>query len=617
MNSFFKSVTQIFKGALNAFYRFPASMACALAFAATVIFRIHLDWPQEQSYYFIFNCLNWSLAFGAIFSLALIAAAQIRFTHTRHFALANILGLIGTAVCFLVLYNFSGKTVTGLTYLRMTEIAITRSTVAICVSLLAFIIIIAYPKDRSSFSSAFFMTHKAFFIALIYGLVIWGGASGVARAFQYLLYNQMSSKVYSYIATLAGLLSYMIFIGYFPDFKKGEDDERREIAQRQPRFIEILFVYIMVPIALALTAVLIIWAGKTALSGMKVSFTQLSGIAAAYTLSGMWLSFMVSGHDFAPSRLYRRVYPVASLFILIFEAWAVIIRLNSTGLKVGEYVFIIIWIATAAGALLLLIQKSKSHTKIALIFCALAVLSVMPVIGYKDMPVSAQTARLEKLLNSQKMLSGAQIVPATTVPERTTREAITDAALYLARAQDAKIPVWLDKNLVNSSVFKNKFGFEQTFSSTDGNGNPPDKFTGIYLTKPPEAMNISGYSWVLTPSFNSAESSSFITVKGKNGVYKVLWQRDASTTVYSLKVLLDDKVLVEKAMTEYVNGIITKYPSGNGGNITANSGDLSMLLKTDKADMLLDFSNIDISLNQNGSINYYSLNLSGIYIKEN
>jgi hypothetical protein len=47
------------------------------------------------------------------------------------------------------------------------------------VSLIAFIIFTAHPKDRYNFNSSFFMAHKAFFIAIIYGIVIMGGTLGL------------------------------------------------------------------------------------------------------------------------------------------------------------------------------------------------------------------------------------------------------------------------------------------------------------------------------------------------------------------------------------------------------------------------------------------------------
>ncbi|HRS22273.1 MAG TPA: DUF4153 domain-containing protein, partial [Clostridia bacterium] len=108
MNILTKSVRQVFKGAFKAFQTFPASIACALAFAAVTAIRIQLDWPQQEPLNFLFNCLHWAFAVGAIFSLAAITIAQSRYNNARAFLISNILGAGAAALTFLLMYNFGG-----------------------------------------------------------------------------------------------------------------------------------------------------------------------------------------------------------------------------------------------------------------------------------------------------------------------------------------------------------------------------------------------------------------------------------------------------------------------------------------------------------------------------
>ncbi len=110
------------------------------------------------------------------------------------------------------------------------------------------------------------------------------------------------------------------------------------------RFIEILLEYIVIPIVLALTVVLLIWAGKTVISGLGSSFIRLSEIAAAYTVGGIWLHILVTHYETGLAKWYRRIYPVAALIILAFEAWAFLNELQKTSLTMIIYSFIVIWI---------------------------------------------------------------------------------------------------------------------------------------------------------------------------------------------------------------------------------------------------------------------------------
>ena len=83
MNSFAQSASNIFKGALKAFLTFPASIGSALAFSVVTMIRIQLDWPQQEPFNFLFNCLHWAFALGAIFSLALIVAERSRISRPK------------------------------------------------------------------------------------------------------------------------------------------------------------------------------------------------------------------------------------------------------------------------------------------------------------------------------------------------------------------------------------------------------------------------------------------------------------------------------------------------------------------------------------------------------
>ncbi len=66
MNIFIRSVLQILKGSGKAFQTSPAAIINALAFAIVAMIRIQLDWPQQEAYNFLFNCLHWAFALGAV-----------------------------------------------------------------------------------------------------------------------------------------------------------------------------------------------------------------------------------------------------------------------------------------------------------------------------------------------------------------------------------------------------------------------------------------------------------------------------------------------------------------------------------------------------------------------
>jgi hypothetical protein len=612
-----KSIFQIIQGAVKTFSTFPAAIGSASGFAVVTMIRIQLDWPQQEPYNFLFNCLHWSLALGAVFSLAAITAARSRYAGEKAFRLANIISIAVAAVTFLLLYFFSAShtDLNNSSYVNISGIAASRVGVAMMVSIIAFVIMAAWPKEQSDFARSLFMTEKAFFIALIYGAVLMAGTSAVAGAFKALIYRNMSYKVYEYLGTIVGFLAFTIFVGYFPDFRKGQTDEKREAAQKQPRFIEILFEYIMIPIMLALTAVLLVWAAKTMLSGEKLPFEELAGIATSFAVSGIWLHIMVTGRQSGLARFYRKFYPFAALLILAFEAWALVVQLGKYGMKDTEYIFMLLWIIAAASSVLLIVMKQKSHMTIAVIACALAVFSVLPAVGYNVLPVTSQVSRLEKLLESQGMLQNGRIVTAKTELDKAVREGITDSVSYLAYARDAKLPAWFDRKLSESDTFKEKFGFDQTWPETPGG---KVQYPGTSLNLQNGAADISGYRWALymqNPN-ESGKSSASAAIKGDRGTYTITWITDQTNGLPTFRIRLNDKVILEQSMKSYVDRIRAKYPPGQQTSTEGTLDDMSVKLETPEVSIMIVFNNVQINVdNQQGTVSYW-LNLNGIYIKE-
>lgn len=556
---------------------------------------------------------------GAIFSLAAITAAQSRFNQKRAFLLANLLAAVAVSVTFLALY-LPGRTDSGLVgsaYAMLPVLATVRVSMSMLISLLIFIIIASYPKDQSDLPRSLFMVLKAFFIALIYGIVIMGGASGVAGAIQSLLYHDMSSKVYMYIGTLTGFLAFTIFLGYFPDFRKGQIDQHREVAQKQPRFIEILLGYILIPIMLALTVVLLLWAGRTIITGTWPIFIQLSSIATSYAFGGILLHIMVTHHESALAKIYRRIYPVTALVILAFEAWALVDQLSKFGLRTAEYYFILVWIIAVTAVVLLLVIKAKAHTWIIALTCFFAAFSVMPGVGYQALPVASQVQRLESLLVSQGMLEGRQITPATTEPERAVKERITDAVNFLANAQDATLPAWFDKRLGENEVFETKLGFAQTWPQPEDTGNNvPGGYMGTNLMLPAGAIDINGYRWMVNMQDDQGKGEVSITVNGDKGLYEITWTANRLNGIPSLKIALNDHVIIEQDLRAYLDRIEAIFPLGQNTPPTATLKDMSLALETPEVSVLLVFNNIDIYYDPIQDTTNYWLNLHTLYLQE-
>jgi len=603
--------------AARAFSRFPASLACAAAFTFVTMARIYLDWPREQSYQFLFSCLHWALGFGAVFSLAAVTFVQNR-RQGKGLLAANLSGLAATAFAFAALYLWGDSTATIAqgSLKELSDVAAARMGAATAVSLLIFVIVAAAPKEGSDIARSLFMVHKGLVIAILYGLVLAAGLAGVAGAIQALLYQEMSYKVYSYIAAGAAFLAYAVFLGFFPDFGTSEEGERRKVAEQQPRFIEILFGRIMVPVMLALTIVLLAWTGRIALQGNWPSFERLAGIAASYTLVGVWLHLMVTYQQTGAAVLYRRIYPFAALFILVFEAWALYVRLERFGLKTTEYCFVLTWLFGVFAAILLVRGGKAEHLKLAAAACFLLIFSVLPLAGYHSLPVKAQTARLQKILAAEKILVNGSLQPAGGELSLQSREDITDAVAFLSYERGAELPAWFDKGLVNGEIFQKRLGFAQVWPKDADAYAPGRVYLGTHLYLSSEPLKITGYDWMLKPQRFKAEVEIWGDIAGSRGIYRLRWLQPGPEGVPAVEVSLDGRLVLEKNLKDYIEGLKSSYPPATEKTRHVSPSVMSLTLAAPEIELLLLFEEIHVNLDNRDGKEVYTVVPAGVYLRE-
>lgn len=615
MSMFRKSIASAFRGSAKTFRTFPAVMAFAIAFTLIIFIKIESGSRGIQSDSFLLDCLQWALALGAIFSMAAITLVRTRFNNRRSFVLANLAGLAVVLVSFMLLYFFSGVQHTYQIGLAVSSTAASRMVVAIGISLLAFIAAAAYPPEVSDFSRSFFMTHKAFFIALIYGLVIGGGTSAVAAAIEALLFPDMSGNVYAYLSTLAGFLAFTIFVGYFPDFERGADDPRRAQVQDQPRFIEILLEYILIPIMLAFTVVLLAWVVRILLPGDAPLVGILSGTIGSYAMVSIWLHIMVTHYESKLAGFYRLVSPFALLIIIAFSIGTLTRQINQDGLTTEYYVFILICIFAAISAILLILMKRRAHFFMVLLASILAIIAVLPVIGIEELPVRAQINRLEQLLADEGMLMNGELTPATEEPEDEVRAAITNAVMLLAWNDEEDLPDWFDPSMAEAEVFSRSFGFDMT-GFTDG---PDTAYRDLQLFLPKGQIDISDYTWALKldehDKFDPGNTTLTADVQGQAGKYQIEWIVSPES-IPRLQVSLDDEVIIDQDLSAYVDQLLEKFPFGESQGTQVTVEDMSHIIETPETSILLVFEMISISQESNAEQLTYWFELREMFLRE-
>lgn len=609
MDSLRLTIDKVFKGAVKSFYRFPAAIASGIIISVVEIVKITMKWEVQKPYHFLFGSIQMAFLIGGVFSIAAVALDEIRSDERKSFfMLANMLGLLVGSIGFLLLYFYGGRaSADQITYLS--SIALARASVAILISIIAFIYVISKSKLVDSFSESFFITHKAFIVSTIYGLVIMIGVSGVLAAFQALVYKNMGYRVYQYLLVAVGFFTYTIFLGYFPSLREIENKDEIKKIKEQPKFILVLLDYILIPIMMALTVVLLIWSVRVILRGMDVSFYTLSGIASSYVLMGIWLHIMVAEHETKIAELYRKVYLFAGILILIFEAWALFGQMSKFGLRTAEYSFLMVWIFAIISVLLLIFLKHKAYRKIAVTAGVIAIIWVLPIVGYEDMTFNSQIKRLEKTLTGQGFLINDHIVAKDGEVEGVTRDEITNAVDFISYSEKLNKPNWFKKDLNNDQVFKETFGFEKTYGLYEDESQYNS--TNFRLTS--DIIDISDYSLSLNTNLNEGQDH-FAMFQRESGNYEIALS-NRFTGIPKITVKFEDRIIIEEDMSKYLSDLIGKYPVGENNEVHATLEDMSMTLEEGDLSILLVFNNINVYFdNKKDETNYY-IDYYGIYIR--
>lgn len=621
MSTMILSLKQRIQSGMNALKNYPLTMLFALLFSMVTAVRIQMDWPQQQDYNFLLTCLHLTFAMAGMLNLMLMTLNSVRFGSKRSCYIMNLLTLLGAAIAFVYLYGFSAFTYTDQTMEYVAPVASSRIGVTIFISILLFVYFAGNANDSIDFSGALFMTQKSLVIALIYGLALMGGTSAVAGAIEALLYKNMSSKVYMYLGTISGLVAFSLFVGYFPDFAKKTDEERWESVQKQPRFIEILIEMIAVPIVLALTVVLFLWIGKTVVTGIWPSFSSVLGILSWYAIVGVWLFFLNRHLEKGVGKMYRYLYPISLFLIMIFGIIAFFKRIEQFGLKNEEYIFLImIFDSLLIGGLLLKwIKKAIRPLVLVLIFSV--VISVLPGVGYYDLPPKMQISRLEQMLTESGILQDNTLIPVVTGPSKELRIKITESVNYLANLQNHQLPTWFDRALNNPTEFEKRLGFEQTYEYTDAFSVPQDSnlYTSMNLGSGP--LDISGYTYAVY--FHDAQSgnpASSVTVQGANGSYVIEWIYDQSSAVPTIRVLKDDTVVIEENLSSSFDKLKSEGTGtmGNGGKeqVFDPPTNMTVNLHSDSLEILILFDFMSFNIDpQRDTIDYY-FNVNAVFLKE-
>lgn len=585
------------KSVTDAFLRYPASILCAAILAIVMFVSIESRTPNER----LLVSLVSALVFGMFFNMAVAAALQRFRKDILTFWMISGAGFAVTIGTWMLLY---------FPFSTLPTIGVARVVAASAISFIAFLLIASVKVNRFDTNHMVYMTIKSFFISLLYFLVLWAGLSLVAFSIRALIYSEMSSNIFAHIAVLSQFISFIFFLANYPLFNSEEDHERIESAIKQPRFIEILFQNILIPIILILSMVLFIWAVRIVAVGTVATFFEITFIFNAFSIVGIILYFLTSHYENAVTKIYRRSFPIAAIVFLAFLTYKIYLEIAERGLRVNSYFVILLWILTALSSLIF-IFKSRAKNWLCLALAAILIgVSVMPVIGFRDLPINMQILRLERILNKNDMLKDGEVVPNSTISKK-DKSAISDSVSYLYSYQnsEAKKPKFLKSKNVKRD-FAQIFGFES-------HEYIPDTRITIAAQLKYNVINISEYDFVLF-NFDYTKIGNEEYVEGSEGKYSISLTNNNSE--YWLTVRKNGTLIIETSLKPYFEDLIQRYheESSDGySTLELDDDEMNFTIQKDGVKIKVLFSYVSASYdNDTLEIENYYVAVQGIYLAE-
>lgn len=480
---------------LTSYRRFPEPLLFAFAVVATLIITNH------NSNYFVEDSMRIALTFALGVPLTLCFRA---FAERKPLAKGLVFAVyLATAAFLLLYYHFL------LPDLQM--VSMTRFT-AINLAIYLLSLTIPYIGHKNGFESFVIKLFTGFMITFFYALVLFLGMAAILATINILFSAEISSKVYYDLwLIVAGIFAPAYFLAGVPAY--GVEDTEPEY----PKFLQILLLYIVLPLLTVYTAILYAYFIKIIVTRFWPAGI-VSHLVLWYSLISTVVIFFIYllKEDNAWANIFIKYLPKLILPLLLMMFVAMGIRINAYGVTENRYLVMVGGLWTTGSMLYYAVKKNTANIRIVL---AASLITLLTVIGpWSSYAVSkySQNNEMEALLTKNQMLVNGAITPSTTVSPADQNRMISIIEYFNQRHSITDIKV-LPANFTLNQM-KQTFGFDLSYS------NPITDYFTHYPTERQRVLDIQGYDYYFSSSFGiekEAYTSESISVSYDGQILRI------------------------------------------------------------------------------------------------
>jgi hypothetical protein len=492
-------------------------------------------------------------------------------------------------------------------YLYLTGV---RSGILVFIICMSIIWIPSIKRDEFAFSRSFMVFVKAQFVAILFSLVLMLGLYAIVGAYSFLI-QTVDYTIYAHIGALTWFgfftLYFLSLIPHFPTNIESADDNYLRAAM-VPRFLEILLSYIVIPIIIAYTLILLLYIIQN-ITGDFWNNSLLEPLLVSYVVAGWFTLFLIDTLENKTVRLFKKLFPPLLFIVTALQGASSFIKFQQLGITDGRY-FILLFVifSTLSSLIYLFWHRKMSWIPGLLIF--LSIISILPYIDAVSIGTYSQTQQLETTLNRNDMLANNTIQPNSKL-STADKKRIVESYNYLQKVDELDKLPYFDTNYLSSREFAEVFGFDRYSldTPTPNQGYPQAK--NVYIDMDQEQglqLDVSNANLFLPFSvydgkIAQAGDTNELTITYQDQEYQLVWEEDAEK---QLTLVLKDQ---EQTLASYDLRFLREIEKLNvsNENVTLPPEELTFSEQFDDLTLTLYVTRLFVEEEQNIDGDFYLL----------
>lgn len=301
---------------------------------------------------------------------------------------------------------------------------------------------------------------RAFIISNIYSFIVFVGISGIIFALNSLFKFNFGSSVYLRVA----IFSFILFnvVTFFSDFPKVRDSFT---DYKYPKAFRILLVYIITPIVIIYTAILLAYFVKILVLWQIPNNLIVNLVIWFASFSIVYLFFLSRVETITFINKFKIVFPFTLFPLLGMMFFAIYLRIKEYGMTENRYIVIAVGLWIFLSLIYYIFYRENSNISIPIFLSVIILITGIGPASATSLSIRSQNARFEKLLRENKMIAGEEIKPNINI-ESDAKSQIVDIVSYMVRTDRVDKLSYMPKDFkLNEDSFTKLFGFSNIIES--------------------------------------------------------------------------------------------------------------------------------------------------------